>query len=295
MATTTLNGTRRNVWIPGEWRLNGSRWRRSLHETGSTTPGSRKRRVASPLIGCRGTCFAVAVARSCQDIYANRGSSRLSFRLYALRFSWRICIRWIDSLSLSFPLSRTPFYFYLLLATYTCEYVYIYIYVYISSHRVTHDNIGQFAYETRRYSLFQTSLFYPSLPLSLSLHAPINRCRDERSFPRWPCLSCSTGLKRERVARLNEIDCLRKNKWNAWYKLCTVTRTLSYSKILIFTAWSNFFSGKSILQDWFLESEYISYILYLVLDYFVLGSSRKENLFLCIIIYYDSLKLFFFF
>lgn len=91
----------------------------------------------------------------------------------------------------------------------------IYVYVYISSHRVTHDNIGQFAYETRRYSLFQTSLFYPSLPLSLSLHAPINRCRDERSFPRWPCLSCSTGLKRERVARLNEIDCLRKNKWNA--------------------------------------------------------------------------------
>lgn len=130
MATTTLNGTRRNVWIPGEWRLNGSRWRRSLHETGSTTPGSRKRRVASPLIGCRGTCFAVAMARSCQDIYANRGSSRLSFRLYALRFSWRICIRWIDSLSLSFPLSRTPFYFYLLLATYTCEYVYMYMYIY---------------------------------------------------------------------------------------------------------------------------------------------------------------------
>ena len=30
-------------------------------ETESTTPGSRKQRVASPLIGCRGTCFAVAV------------------------------------------------------------------------------------------------------------------------------------------------------------------------------------------------------------------------------------------
>lgn len=147
---------------------------------------------------------------------------------------------------LSPSLSRaacTPFYFYLLLATYTCEYIYIYI----PSHRVTHDNIGQFAYETRRYRLFQTSLFYssllPSHSLSLSFHAPINRCRDERSFPRWPCLSCSTGLKRERVARLNEIDCLRKNKWNARYKLCTVTRTLSCSKILcyIYAVWSNFF------------------------------------------------------
>lgn len=46
-----------------------------------------------------------------------------------------------------------------------------YIYIYISSHRVTHDNIGQFAYETRRYSLFQTSLFYSSLSLSFSPRA----------------------------------------------------------------------------------------------------------------------------
>lgn len=259
----------KNVWIPGESRLNGSRWRWSLHETGSTTPGSRKRRVASPLIGCRGTCFAVAVARSCQDIYANRGSSRLSFRLYALRFSWRICIRWIDSLSsISFPLSRWvhPFYFYLLLATYTCEYVYIYIYI------EPPRNARQYRPICIRDASLQPLSNFPFLflSLSLSLHAPINRCRDERSFPRWPCLSCSTGLKWERVARLNEIDCLRKNKWNAWYKLCTVTRTLSYSKILcyiygmdlfllFFFLFSEKYLRKLILRIWIYFIYFISY------------------------------------
>lgn len=204
------------------------------------------------------------MARSCQDIYANRGSSRLSFRLYALRFSWRICIRWIDSLSsISFPLSRWvhSFYFYLLLATYTCEYVYIYIYI------EPPRNARQYRPICIRDASLQPLSNFPFLflSLSLSLHAPINRCRDERSFPRWPCLSCSTGLKWERVARLNEIDCLRKNKWNAWYKLCTVTRTLSYSKILCYIYGMDLF-----LLFFFLFSEnYLRELILRIWIYFI--------------------------
>lgn len=111
-----------------------------------------------------GHVFRGGTARSCQDIYANRASSRLSFRLYALRFSWRICIRWIDSPSLS-PSSSGPihpfFYFYLLLAIYTCAYAS----VCIQSRHVTHDNISQFAYETRRYRLFQSFFFFTFAPI----------------------------------------------------------------------------------------------------------------------------------
>lgn len=147
---------------------------------------------------------------------------------------------------LSPSLSRaacTPFYFYLLLATYTCEYIYIYTEPPRNARQYRPICIRDASLQA--LSNFPFLFLSPSLSLSLSLsfHAPINRCRDERSFPRWPCLSCSTGLKRERVARLNEIDCLRKNKWNARYKLCTVTRTLSCSKILcyIYAVWSNFF------------------------------------------------------
>lgn len=127
-----------------------------------------------------GHVFRGGSTRSCQDIYANRASSRLSFRLYALRFSWRICIRWIDSPFLSrFPsyplsLSLCLFYLSLVLRSYALS-----IFTFYSRHipastrtsrHVTHDNIGQFAYETRRYRLFQSSLF---------LHTPISRYRDE--------------------------------------------------------------------------------------------------------------------
>ena len=138
-----------------------------------------------------GHVFRGGSARSCQDIYANRASSRLSFRLYALRFSWRICIRWIDSPSLSLSLSLSlsslcSLLVYLLPSLHGCTpflflpftrdvYLRVRARIYTEPRRVTHDNIGQFAYETCCYRLFQSSLF---------LRAPISRCWDELS-PRW--------------------------------------------------------------------------------------------------------------
>lgn len=140
---------------------------------------------------------------------------------------------------------------------------YIYIYIYIEPPR----NARQYRPICIRDASLQPLSNFPFLflSLSLSLHAPINRCRDERSFPRWPCLSCSTGLKWERVARLNEIDCLRKNKWNAWYKLCTVTRTLSYSKILCYIYGMDLF-----LLFFFLFSEnYLRELILRIWIYFI--------------------------
>lgn len=129
---------------------------------------------------------------------------------------------------------------------------YIYIYIYIEPPR----NARQYRPICIRDASLQPLSNFPFLflSLSLSLHAPINRCRDERSFPRWPCLSCSTGLKWERVARLNEIDCLRKNKWNAWYKLCTVTRYLTRKSCVIFTVWIYFFFFFSFLAKSIFEN-----------------------------------------
>lgn len=120
-----------------------------------------------------------------------------------------------STLSLSPSLSRAPLSIFTFYSRHIPANTYICICIYIEPPR----NARQYRPICIRDASLQPLSNFPflslSLPLSLSLHAPINRCRDERSFPRWPCLSCSTGLKRERVARLNEIDCLRKNKWNA--------------------------------------------------------------------------------
>ena len=173
-------------------------------ETGSTTPGSRKQRVRESFNRMSGHVFRGGSARSCQDIYANRASSRLSFRLYALRFSWRICIRWIDSpsLSLSPPLSSLlsssslfPRSYALSIFTFYPRRIPASTRAYIHrARRVTHDNIGQFAYETCRYRLFQSSLF---------LRAPISRCRDERSSPPADGLLRGETAEAERAVRRN--------------------------------------------------------------------------------------------
>ena len=142
-----------------------------------------------------GHVFRGGSTRSCQDIYANRASSRLSFRLYALRFSWRICIRWIDSPFLSrfpsYPLSLSlslslflsllsfsrppvvrPFYFYLLLATYTCEYAY-----------EPPRNARQYRPICIRDASLQALSKFPFPP-----HTNQPLSGRARSFSRWPCL-----------------------------------------------------------------------------------------------------------
>lgn len=179
-----------------------SPWRsESRGETGSTTPGSRKQRVASPLIGCRGTCFAVAVlaaARTFMQIAPRAGwafgfmhsvlvgefASVESTRLFSLAFPHTLSLS-LSLLSFSRPPVVRPFYFYLLLATYTCEYAY-----------EPPRNARQYRPICIRDASLQALSKFPFPP-----HTNQPLSGRARSLSRWPCLPVEVaGGETEEVA-----------------------------------------------------------------------------------------------